>query len=126
MTDRIDLSSLDPTRDTARFEAMAHSIARAAIAERRRTRSVFVPVIAWTRATLATAAVVLIVAGSTLALVHPPTSSTPPATEPAPSSLVESAGIPRSLVAVAMNARPLTTAELVAAFDTMASSGTLR
>jgi hypothetical protein len=120
----IDLSSLGPHRDGAAFDAIVRSIATDAIAERRHQRSVLAPLVAWSRPALAAAAVVLVVAGSTLALVHPPSpmESVAGAEAAPPGSLAESAGIPGSLVAFATTTRPMTTAELAAAFETIATS----
>ena len=122
MSEKIDLSSLDPTRDSERFTAIARSIARDAIAVRERergTRSLFAPVIARSRLTLAAAAAVMLVAGSTLAIVP---ASAPTAAADSPGSLAESAGIPASLVDLATTGRALTNAELLGAFQAVAAS----
>jgi hypothetical protein len=72
----IDFSSLDPTRDSARLEALAGAIARDAMAARahRSTRSsdFLSELTAWTRPALAAAAIVLAVAISMLVITRAP------------------------------------------------------
>jgi hypothetical protein len=67
----IDLSALDPTRNTARFNAVAARISREAMNARARRLasppSVLVDLVAWARPALVAAAIVLAVAIPTLA-----------------------------------------------------------
>jgi hypothetical protein len=95
--DPIDLSPLDPTRDAARFTALASSIARDAMLARMRKAAqppdLLAELTAWWRPALAAAAIVLGVALPMLgrALVAP----TKP---PAIASATDVLGIPRELM----------------------------
>lgn len=92
MTDRpIDFSSLDPTRDSAAFDALAHALADEAISARRGPRPDAVSELArWTRPALAAALV--IAASATLALLS--SSRSMMRSEPT----VDAVGIPRAIV----------------------------
>ena len=115
-----DFSALDPTLDEMRFRAKTREIAGIALAARREARRVrataFGSLVAWSRYTIAAAAAVLILAGSALIAVPAPANAAPP------QSLVESAGIPASVVAIAAAQRPVAATELVDVFDRMTVS----
>ena len=116
----VSLARLDPTRDSAHFDATVQSIVAGAMAERarlRRTgksavtgqRSVFAPLAGWIRPALAAAAAIVAIAGTTLLLVPTPAVA-------APRSLAESAGIPAPMVEWATTNHSPSTTELIDAF----------
>jgi hypothetical protein len=96
--DPIDLSPLDPTRDAARFAALASSIARDAMLARTRKaaaqpRDLLAELTAWWRPALAAAAIVLGVALPMLGR-----APAAPSKLPAIASATDVLGIPRELM----------------------------
>lgn len=93
----IDLSSLDPMRDAARFDAVANAIAHDAMAARAgrpaQAADLLSELAGWARPALAAAAIVLAVAVSTLAVTR---VRSPAARSVA--SATDVLGIPRELM----------------------------
>ncbi len=111
----IDLSSLDPTRDTARFERVVASInARASdqLAARRSQTNAIAMLARWKRPMLAAAAVVVLISGTILFSVRVP----PPDLAPQTDGIAEAMGIPEALAQWIDDDRLPTTADLISAF----------
>jgi len=91
---RLDLSSLDPTRNSARFHALTAAIIRDAVAARARDErtNLSASITSWMRPTLLAAAIVLAIAIPALATMN--SSVALPAT---PVTATEIMGIPREL-----------------------------
>ncbi len=92
----IDLASLDPTRDAARFEHVVASInARASdeLAVRRSQTSAIVLLARWKRPMLAAAALVALISGTILFNVRVPQPDFAPQTD----GIAEAMGIPAEL-----------------------------
>ena len=111
----IDLSSLDPTREPARFERVVAAInARASdeLAVRRSQTNAIAMLARWKRPMLAAAALVALISGTILFSVHAP----PPESAPQTDGIAEAMGIPEALAQwIDSDALP-TTADLISAF----------
>jgi hypothetical protein len=112
--DRIDLSSLDPTRDRVRFESVIQSIQAAAAPElsaRRNRGGVLAQLVQLRRPMLAAASVVAIVsAGVLLKLEIPETAAST-------DGVAEALGVPSVLALGVHQERVPTLSELFAAFE---------
>lgn len=111
----IDLSSLDPTRDTARFERAVASInerARDGLAARRGQADAIAMLARWKRPMLAAAALVALISGTILFSVRVP----PPDFAAQTDGIAEAMGIPEALARWIDADRLPTTADLISAF----------
>ena len=120
MTDHpIDFTSLDPTRDSARLDAVARAIGRDAMIARAnrfsRQGDLLSELGVWTRPALAAAAIVLAVAISTLAIGRAPVVS-----GRAVASATDILGIPRELMDLVHSTR---TPSLAQIDEALASAG---
>jgi hypothetical protein len=118
MTDLpIDLSSLDPTRDRARLDALARAISQDAMAARARRSSrptdLLSELAGWMRPALAAAAIVLTAAVSTLAVTRRPATRSV-------ASAADVLGIPRELMDLLHSTR---TPSLMQIDEALASAG---
>ncbi len=111
----IDLSSLDPTRDRARFERVVASINERAsdeLAARRSQTNAIAMLARWKRPMLAAAAVVALISGTILFSVRVPPVDLAPQTD----GIAEAMGIPEALAQWIDDDRLPTTADLISAF----------
>ncbi len=109
--ERIDFSSLDPTQDAERFDAIVHSITDAAanqLAARRARATVVGQVASWWRPLLAAAAIVGIVSIGALAR-----SGTTAATTETEVGLAEAIGMPQQIAEWVLTEDVPTPAELL-------------
>ena len=111
----IDLSSLDPTRDRARFERVVGSInarARGELAARRGQTNAIAMLARWKRPMLAAAAMVALISGTILFNVRVPQPYFAPQTD----GIAEAMGIPEALAQwIDADGLP-TTADWISAF----------
>lgn len=111
---RIDLSSLDPTRDRARFESVIQSIQAAAATElsaRRRRTGALSQLVQLRRPMLAAATVAAIISAGVLLKVQTPEASA------TTDGVAEALGVPDVLALGVHQERVPTLSELFAAFE---------
>jgi hypothetical protein len=118
----VDLTPLDPTADSAAFDARAAMIVRDATAARagnatRFAGAALMAMTRWTRPILAAAAVIAVVAISVLQRATPRASASRGGALAAAPGPAERLGLPAPIVALAQSPRAPTPAEVVAAFD---------
>jgi hypothetical protein len=112
--DRIDFSSLDPTRDRDRFDRLVGSIMEQAADElenRRATSGPLMQLVNWKRPMLAAAAVIAMVSAGVLWQVKSPE------VEEDTTGIAEAIGVPSLLAQGIRNNDMPTTAELFEAFQ---------
>ncbi len=111
----IDLSAIDPSVDTARFERSISSVMDAAadqLAARRANAGAIVLLAQWRRPMLAAAAVAALISGTILATVRVPDYSVAPETD----GIAEAMGVPAAVAQWMAGDRLPTTADLFSAF----------
>ncbi len=111
----IDLSAIDPSTDTARFERTIASITTAAadqLAARRTNADAIVLLARWRRPMLAAAAIAALISGTIMATVRVPDYSVAPETD----GIAEAMGVPAAVAQWMAGDQLPTTADLFSAF----------